>query len=83
MDDRRRYPRMRTLKAGKIVFHQRFSVVDCTIRNISEGGACLQVGATAGIPDRFELRIEQERVTKPCCTAWRTDRRIGVSFQQA
>ena len=35
-----------TLKAGRIVFNQRRSVLDCTVRNLSSTGACLDVPST-------------------------------------
>jgi hypothetical protein len=81
MVDRRAQPRHRTLKAGKIVFNHRFSVVDCTIRNLSVGGACLLVPSTIGIPDDFDLLIEPEKATRPCRVAWKNETRIGVTFQ--
>lgn len=49
MDEHRRQPRLRTLKSGKIVFNKKSSVLDCTIRNLSGTGACLQVADPTGI----------------------------------
>jgi hypothetical protein len=79
--DRRESPRLRTLKAGKIVFNHKFSVVDCTIRNMSGDGACLQVPSTIGIPDDFDLLIEPDKQARPCHVAWKSDSRLGVRFQ--
>ena len=81
MVEHRAQPRHRTLKAGKIVFNHRFSVVDCTIRNLSVAGACLQVPSTVGIPDNFDLLIEPDKATRPCRVAWKNENRIGVAFQ--
>jgi hypothetical protein len=44
-DDRRESQRRmasqkRTLKKGRIVFNNRRSVIDCTVRNLSEGARC-------------------------------------------
>jgi hypothetical protein len=80
-DERRRYPRHRTLKAGRIVFNHRFSVISCTVRNLSEGGACLQVATTVGVPDRFDLAIEPDGLQRACDVAWRTEDRVGVAFR--
>ncbi len=55
MHDKRSAPRKRTLKPGRIVFNQRYSAADCTIKNLSEGGALLAVSGTIGIPDQFAL----------------------------
>jgi PilZ domain len=81
MSERRRHPRHSTLKAGRIVFNQRFSVISCTIRNISESGACLQVASSFGIPDCFDLTIEPEPSSRAYEVAWRSEQRIGVAFR--
>jgi len=46
--EQRQHPRRRTLKAGRIVLNQGFSVLSCTVRNLSDGGACLEVARTTG-----------------------------------
>ena len=71
--------RVWTLKSGKIVFNQKSSVLDCTIRNLSRNGACLQVVDPAGIPPSFELLIGG--VSRTCQISWRSGTRIGVIFQ--
>ena len=81
MVEQRKHPRHRTLKAGRIVFNQRFSVISCTIRNMSDGGACLQVATSVGVPDDFDLTIEPEAASRHCHVAWRSEQRIGVAFQ--
>jgi hypothetical protein len=81
MVERRMRPRHRVLKAGKIVFNHHFSVVDCTIRNVSAGGACLTVPNTVGIPESFDLLIEPEKEPRACRVAWKSDKRLGVTFQ--
>jgi hypothetical protein len=55
MDSKRGSPRQRVLKGGKIVFAGGSFSVDCTIRNLSETGARLQIPTTGPIPDRFHL----------------------------
>jgi hypothetical protein len=73
--------RHRTLKAGKIVFNHRSSVVDCMVRNLSLDGACLHVPSTVGIPDDFDLLIEPDRSARICRVAWKDESRIGVAFR--
>lgn len=79
MENRRRQERHRTLKSGKIIFNHHTSVVDCTIRNVSDTGACLQVGSVVGIPETFELVVDG--IHRPCSIKWRATNRMGVSFQ--
>ena len=76
----RRGARRRILKGAKIVFNNRSALVDCTVRNLSDTGACLHVPSTFGIPDTFDLVLEANEGRRPCRVAWKTDDRIGVSF---
>ena len=80
MNDRRISRRARTLKSGKIAVSEKAPKIDCTIRNMSDTGACLQISTTFGIPTTFELLISGgER--RLCHVVWRTDTRLGVSFR--
>jgi len=74
-------PRRRTLKGGKIIFNQRSSVITCSIVNLSNTGACLEVPSTVGIPGIFELRFEPGDGLHVCEVAWRNERRLGVRFE--
>jgi hypothetical protein len=80
-EEHRRQVRRRTLKAGKIIFNHHLSVIDCTIRNLSDGGALLEIPNTIGVPDNFELWIDAEKKSRPCRVAWKTATRVGVAFQ--
>jgi diguanylate cyclase (GGDEF)-like protein len=70
----------RTLLSGKIVWNFGQSTVDCTVRNLSDTGARLQVESTRDLPDLFELTIGGRREQKTCKITWRSDDRIGVAF---
>ena len=50
MQERRQAPRTRVLKAAKVIFNEHRSVIDCTVRNLSNSGACLQVSSPVGFP---------------------------------
>ncbi len=73
-----REPRRRILKAGKIIFN-RTSIIDCTVRNISSGGAALELPSTAGIPSEFILRINGQ-LDRACEMAWKRAGKIGAKF---
>lgn len=79
MEERRDGPRRRTLKGGKIVLKKSGSVLDCTVRNMSEIGASLHVANTVAVPDEFKLQIGGG--TRSCVIIWRRLDRIGVRFQ--
>jgi hypothetical protein len=78
MDEKRTAPRHRTLKAGTIEFGG--GAIDCTVRNMSEVGAALDVVTPLFIPDRFTLFVPSEHFKKPCHIVWRKEKRIGVAF---
>jgi hypothetical protein len=79
MQEHRAHPRQRILKAGTIAFN-RAGVISCMVRNISEGGACLEVDSPVGVPEDFTLVIESDHMKRPCQVRWRTGKRIGVQF---
>lgn len=54
--------------------------VSCTVRNLSETGACLEVESPLGIPEAFDLMIASEQIIHHCKTVWRSAHRIGVAF---
>lgn len=53
----------------------------CTVRNLSEEGAALDVGSPVGIPDQFTLiAVTQKKKVYSCKVVWRSKRRVGVAF---
>jgi hypothetical protein len=53
----------------------------CTVRNISAGGASLDVANAAKVPDHFTLVMEMESAGRSCAVIWRRDQQLGVEFQ--
>jgi hypothetical protein len=80
VDEHREAPRRRLLKAGRIAFGGG-AAFDCTVRNLSETGAALEVTSPVGIPERFMLVIEADHIHVPCRVTWRKEKRIGVHFE--
>ena len=78
MDNYRIAPRRRVLKAGSIEFGG--GAIDCTVRNLSETGAALEIVSPLYIPDRFTLVVRTDQLKRPCRIVWQTERRIGVAF---
>ncbi len=77
--EKRRSARRRILKTGYIVFSDKAPKLECAVRNISETGALLQVSATAGIPNSFDVIIDGVR--RRCSLVRSTDTRLGVVFR--
>jgi hypothetical protein len=82
MDERRKAQRLRALKAGSITFNRTGSI-DCRVRNMSPGGACLEVPSQLGIPDDFVLIIGHDGFRQTCHVVWRSASRMGVTFRAA
>jgi hypothetical protein len=78
MDEKRTTPRHRVLKAGTIEFGG--GAIDCTVRNMSNTGAMLEVTSPIGIPDRFTLVLPADGQHVACHVIWQKQKRIGVVF---
>jgi PilZ domain len=78
--ERRRQQRGRTLKSARILFNQHNSAIDCTVRNLSPHGACLNVESSLGIPERFDVLFEMDQTVRPCRMIWHKQKQIGVEF---
>ncbi|CAN7586205.1 PilZ domain-containing protein [Bosea sp. LjRoot90] len=82
-NERRRAVRNRTLIGGKVIFNQRQSTLDCTVRNLSDDGALLVFPGSVALPDLFELYLPLKRESRMVRTRWRDSERIGVAFAAA
>jgi hypothetical protein len=78
MVEKRVAARNRVMKAGTIEFGG--SVIDCTVRNLSNTGAALDVTSQDGVPEKFTLVLPGDGLHFPCRIVWRWERRIGVAF---
>jgi len=80
MSERRNLNRKKVLKVAQIQFNK-LSSISCSVRNISDTGACLEVPSPLGIPDEFTLIVESEALRRECSVAWRRANRLGVAFR--
>jgi hypothetical protein len=77
--DQRLSPRRNVTIPATVVFDGGRRRVDCIIRNLSEGGAKLEVPSVGGLPNTFEVVVKGMR-PHGCRVAWRTLREVGVEF---
>ena len=77
--ERRNVARRRALKGARIVFKGHEALIDCTGRNLSDRGACLNVESYIGIPDTFDLVLDNAPV-RSCRVTGRKATQIGVEF---
>jgi hypothetical protein len=78
MPERRTTTRRRVLKTGTIDFG--LGGVPCTVRNLSVGGATLELSSPWGMPDKFDLMISSEHLRRTCRVIWRRGQKLGVAF---
>ena len=78
MENRRESSRLRMLKSGRILLGK--AAVPCTVRNLSDGGACLQVQSTYGLPSAFEFAID-DKPPRTCKVIWLDATTLRVQFQ--
>jgi hypothetical protein len=78
-EEHRAAPRQRVLKGGRIVINDGFSTFQCAVRNLSDTGARVKVASIVGIPDSFELAMDDGRKFA-CTVVWKTATELGVKF---
>jgi hypothetical protein len=78
VEEKRIASRHRVLKAGNILFGG--GAIDCTVRNLSQTGAALDVASPMGIPENITLLIPADDKKFDCRVVWRKECRIGVMF---
>ena len=72
--------RKKVLKAGKILVPGNLSVVDCTIRDMSETGARIVVGDQAAVPSEFRLVVPMDNIMREAVVKWRRGELLGIAF---
>jgi hypothetical protein len=78
--ENRRSPRRRVLKRGKALLHDHTTVLNCTIRDQSEGGARLNVEHAVALPYEFRLLNVSDGEAREVQLVWRRGDQVGVKF---
>jgi len=81
MLDRRQSVRDRVIFGGVAEINERGSTMDCVVRNISEGGLCVEFEKTATLPDEMRVTIAQKDCSFFARTMWRKAGRVGLAFR--
>jgi PilZ domain len=82
-DNRRSSKRRRTVLTGKVLFNDRTSVFDCTVRNLSDAGAQITLADVSTLPLDFELEIPSKGMVAPARVMWSRGKNHGIRFVQA
>jgi hypothetical protein len=81
MKNRRLSTSSRTRRGAKILMYSDATEIACTVRNLSDKGACLEItNPGRAIPQVFQLKLVGEPDLRPCKSIWQADKWIGVSF---
>ena len=80
MIEKRAAQRYRVFKGGTITFEN--SGIACTVRNMSDGGAAIDLESPVILPQSFTLSISRDNFARNCRAVWRNDKRIGLAFVQ-
>ena len=79
-ENRRRMPRARTLRAGKLLFgglHK--TSIDCLILDLSDSGVHIETAVMINIPETGFLKIQDE-IIGPLQKRWASGNQIGFDF---
>jgi hypothetical protein len=77
--ERRHHHRRRVLKAGKIVLSG-WSTIDCTVRDLTNGGARLAFAGPTELPPSFWLLVPSDDKLVPAEPIWQRGLLAGIVF---
>jgi hypothetical protein len=78
--ERRNSERKRTLLQGRVVFNNRFSTIECTVKDLSGTGAQIVFEHPTEIPRQVELEVPSRGLAVRCEVRWSRDKRHGLMF---
>jgi hypothetical protein len=81
MLDRRQGVRDRVILGSVASINERGSTMDCVVRNMSEGGLCVEFNQTAKLPDEMRVTITQKDCSFFARMMWRQAGRVGLAFR--
>jgi hypothetical protein len=79
MRNRRQERRHKVLKAGKVMLTEWVSL-NCTVRDISPGGARLEFDGPVFLPSAFHLCIISADLSIPAVPVWQKRGEAGIRF---
>jgi hypothetical protein len=78
--DRRPGRRRRVLLGGRVSYHDGTQVFDCSIRDLSDGGARITVPSTQVLPTQVYLINLRDRLAYESLVVWKRGGEAGLSF---
>lgn len=81
-ENKRRAPRLRTIKGASLVLPGSESAFSCVMRNVSQTGAMVELPSTIGVPQAVTLQTDDGQLVRKCRVVWRTETRLGLDFTE-
>ncbi len=78
--DHRRTRRRRTLLDGRVVFNNRYSVIECTVRDLSVSGAKITFEHPTPLPPTVELEVPKTGQNFRADVMWSDGKSHGLMF---
>jgi PilZ domain len=79
-ENKRAALRQRTLKSAKIIHAKQWTLVDCSVRDISETGAKIQCSDQMAVPNELRFLLVSDNTIRPAKVAWRQGELVGIHF---
>ena len=80
MSERRSSKRWHAVLKGRIVFNNRSSVLNCTVRDLSETGARIYCADVSEMPPEFDLEIPSRGIQSQSLLMWSRGANHGIMF---
>jgi hypothetical protein len=80
MEERRKARRQRTCLGGRIAFRERYSTMECIVRDLTAEGARIAFPHPVLLPQEFDFAIEHKGLRRHARIIWRMTSVVGVGF---
>jgi hypothetical protein len=79
----RRSARVRTFLEARVSYSDGAISTPCTVNQLSDVGARINIASTFTLPETFEITIPQRNISRRAKLVWRKDELAGVDFVDA
>jgi hypothetical protein len=76
----RRSMRVRTFLHARIRYGDGAISTECTVNQLSEVGARINIASSVALPDVFEIAVPQRGISRRAKLIWRKDDQVAVDF---
>ena len=80
MTENRSNRRWRTFLKGQVVFNNQNSVLNCSVRDLSDTGAQIHFADVCVLPEEFTLEIPSKHIRLQARVMWSRGAKHGIMF---